>query len=70
VSRHPSVLRAFSHLPVVSEIRATGPASVTAGTARGEVTFLLPPPDQAGAAFVSADPVTTEAMRGMNPASP
>jgi DNA polymerase (family 10) len=36
----------------VSEIRATGPASVTAGTARGEVTFYLTPPDQAGAAFV------------------
>jgi len=50
--RHPHVLRAFSRLPLVSEVRATGPARLTAGTARGEVTFHLTTPDQAGAAFV------------------
>jgi DNA polymerase (family 10) len=51
-SRYSYVIRDFSRLTIASEVRATGPASVTVTTARGEVTLHLAPPDQAGAALV------------------
>ena len=52
VSRIGHVLRAFARLPVVAEITSTGPARVTAKTARGDVTLHLTSPEQAGAALV------------------
>ena len=52
VSRVGHVLRAFARLPVVAEVTATGPASVTTKTTRGEVTLHLTSPEQAGAALV------------------
>jgi DNA polymerase (family 10) len=50
--RQGHVLRAFARLPLVSEVKATGPTSITARTTRGDVTLHLTPPDQAGAALV------------------
>ena len=52
VSRVGHVLRAFARLPVVAEVTATGPASVTTKTTRGDVTLHLTSPEQAGAALV------------------
>jgi DNA polymerase (family 10) len=52
VSRIGHVLRAFARLPLVAEVTATGPTSVTAKTSRGDVTLLLTSPEQAGAALV------------------
>jgi len=52
VSRIGHVLRAFARLPFVAEVKATGPASVTTKTARGDVTLHLTSPEQAGAALV------------------
>ena len=52
VSRIGHVLRAFARLPVVAEVTATGPASVTTKTTRGDVTIHLTSPEQAGAALV------------------
>ena len=52
VSRIGHVLRAFARLPVVAEVTATGPASVTTKTTRGDVTLHLTSPEQAGAALV------------------
>ena len=52
VSRVGHMLRAFSRLPIVAEVTATGPASVTTRTTRGEVTLHLTSPEQAGAALV------------------
>jgi DNA polymerase (family 10) len=52
VSRIGHVLRAFARLPLVAEVKAIGPSSVTTKTARGDVTLHLTSPDQAGAALV------------------
>ena len=52
VSRIGHVLRAFARLPLVAEVTATGPTSVTAKTSRGDVTLHLTSPEQAGAALV------------------
>jgi DNA polymerase (family X) len=51
-SRHKQVLKAFTRLPVVLDVKAESPSSVTAATARGPITLHLTPPDQAGAALV------------------
>jgi DNA polymerase (family 10) len=51
-STHSRVLRAFGRLPIVSEIAAESPSSITAVTERGRVTLHLAAPDQAGAALV------------------
>jgi DNA polymerase (family 10) len=50
--RHGHVLRAFARLPFVAAIKTTRPTSVTARTARGDVTLHLTAPEQAGAALV------------------
>ncbi len=52
VSRHKQVLKAFTRLPIVLEVKAESPSSVTAATARGPITLHLAPPEQAGAALV------------------
>ena len=52
VSRHKQVLKAFTRLPLVLEVTAESPSSLTAATARGPITLHLAPPEQAGAALV------------------
>jgi DNA polymerase (family 10) len=52
VSHHTQVLKAFTRLPLVLEVTAEHPSSVTADTARGRITLHLAPPEQAGAALV------------------
>jgi DNA polymerase (family 10) len=49
---HARVLRDFARLPIVSEVTAQAPTSVTAATARGGVTLHLATPEDAGAALV------------------
>lgn len=52
VSCHTQVLKAFTRLPLVLEVKAESPSSVTAATARGLITLHLSPPEQAGSALV------------------
>jgi DNA polymerase (family 10) len=49
---HARILKDFSRLPIVSEVTAQAPASVTTETARGGVTLHLATPEDAGAALV------------------
>jgi len=49
---HARVLKDFTRLPIVSDVTAQAPSSVTAETARGGVTLHLAAPEDAGAALV------------------
>ena len=50
--RQARALRAFARLPLVVEVMASSPTSITARTTRGEVTLHLMSPEQAGSALV------------------
>jgi DNA polymerase (family 10) len=49
---HTRLLKAFSRLSIISDIRAETRSSVTAATERGVVTLHVTAPDQSGAALV------------------
>lgn len=51
-SRHKQVLRAFGRLPIVADVSAQTPSSVTISTSRGAITLHLTSPEDAGAALV------------------
>jgi DNA polymerase (family 10) len=51
-SKQRHVLKAFARLPIVANISAETPCSVTAATGRGDVTLHVTPPEHAGAALV------------------
>lgn len=51
-SRHKHVLRAFGRLPIVAEVQAQTPSSITISTSRGAITLHVTPPEDAGAALV------------------
>lgn len=46
------LLKAFSRLPIVSEVSGETTCSITAATPRGSVTLYVTPPEQSGAALV------------------
>jgi DNA polymerase (family 10) len=52
VSRHRQVMKAFTRLSLVLDIKSESESSVVAGTDRGPVTLHLTTPEQAGAALV------------------
>lgn len=51
-SRHKQVMRAFTRLPLILDVKSESDSIIIAGTERGPVTFHLTTPDQAGAALV------------------
>jgi DNA polymerase (family 10) len=51
-SRQKQTLRAFSRLPIVSQVLALTASSVTIATTRGAVTLHVAPPEDGGAALV------------------
>ena len=52
MARHRQVVKAFTRLPLVLEVKSESDSSVVAGTDRGPVTLHLTTPEQAGAALV------------------
>jgi DNA polymerase (family 10) len=51
-SHHKQVLRAFGRLPIVAEVSAQSPCSVTISTSRGAITLHVSAPEDAGPALV------------------
>jgi DNA polymerase (family 10) len=52
MARHRQVMKAFTRLPLVLDVKSETDSSVVAGTDRGPVTLHLTTPEQAGAALV------------------
>ena len=52
IARHRQVMKAFTRLPLVLDVKSESDSSVVAGTDRGTVTLHLTTPEQAGAALV------------------
>ena len=52
MARHRQVMKAFTRLPLVLDVKSESDSSVVAGTDRGPVTLHLTTPEQAGAALV------------------
>ena len=52
MARHRQVMKAFTRLPLVLDVKSESDSTVVAGTDRGPVTLHLTTPEQAGAALV------------------
>jgi DNA polymerase (family 10) len=52
LARHRQVMKAFTRLPLVVDVKSESETTVVAGTERGPVTLHLTTPEQAGAALV------------------
>ena len=52
MARHRQVMKAFTRLPLVVDVKHESDSTVVAGTDRGPVTLHLTTPEQAGAALV------------------
>jgi DNA polymerase (family 10) len=52
IARQRQVMKAFTRLPLVLDVKSESDTSVVAGTERGPVTLHLTTPEQAGAALV------------------
>jgi DNA polymerase (family 10) len=52
IARHRQVMKAFTRLPLVLDVKSESDSTVVAGTDRGPVTLHLTTPEQAGAALV------------------
>ena len=52
IARHRQVMKAFTRLPLVLDVKSESETTVIAGTERGPVTLHLTTPEQAGAALV------------------
>ena len=52
IARHRQVMKAFTRLPLVVDVKSESDSTVVAGTDRGPVTLHLTTPEQAGAALV------------------
>jgi DNA polymerase (family 10) len=52
MARHRQVMKAFTRLPLVVDVKSESDSTVVAGTDRGPVTLHLTTPEQAGAALV------------------
>jgi DNA polymerase (family 10) len=52
IARQRQVMKAFTRLPLVLDVKSESETSVVAGTDRGPVTLYLTTPEQAGAALV------------------
>jgi DNA polymerase (family 10) len=52
IARHRQVMKAFTRLPFVLDVKSESDSTVVAGTDRGPVTLYLTTPEQAGAALV------------------
>jgi len=52
IARHRQVMKAFTRLPLVLDVKSESDSTIVAGTDRGPVTLHLTTPEQAGAALV------------------